>query len=235
MPLPLVRASEAGGASLPSAERLIQCMQLATTAEASTYLYQQATKIFAKMRDQAPVQQVIDNLKLQADTATLVEENKDAGIWSGKPRAPDFAVLQSGLSSKAAAVITEMMGSRTTNVTFDYAVGAAAQFLRGYSKDGLPLPDEVVAELDTLFSSWLSENNMISKGGVIYQADENGQIKKDAKGNPAVVDVDKLRERISNNADGFERYVEKNSKTIQLKAQEQAYPEAEKKEEVTPG
>lgn len=222
MVLPIARRAGNGGMILPSAAAITKCMQLSTTAEAAAYLRDQAEPMFAKFISQPAVKEVMDVITLHADNMSMAQQDSD--VWAGKPTTSSFETLQQGLAERAATQIDAFMEQKATPVVFDFAVNNAAQFLRGYSSEGEAVEPAVAEMMDELFNSWLAENKMISKGGVIYEVTEDGQVKKDAKGNDINADAEKLRERISSPTDGFERFVARKSEALRVTAREQAYP-----------
>jgi hypothetical protein len=171
---------------------------------------------------QPAVREVMDVISLHADNMAMAQ--RDSDVWAGQPTISSFEMLQQGLAEKAATQIDAVMEQKATPVVFDFAVNNAAQFLRGYSSEGQAVEPAVTEMMDELFNSWLAENKMISKGGVIYEVTEDGQIKKDAKGNDIKADAEKLRERISSPTEGFERFVARKSEALRVTAREQAYP-----------
>ncbi len=96
----------------------------------------------------------------------------------------------------------------------------------GYLVEPKPLSDEIVAAMDKLFNAWLAENSLISKGGVIYEGDKNGNIKQNKQNEPIKADPIMLRQKInSNDADGFAHYVQHHNKAVHLTIRLQEYPE----------
>ncbi len=228
--LPLVRGRGAAGRRLPDADAITKCMLLSSTAEAAEYLLTQAKGIFEKMMGQESVKKVIDLLKAHADNINLIKRDS-GGSWAGKPISSDFNKLQHELAAEA----SKFMSEQAKTIKFDYAVSKDSALLRGYSSNGKPLDNEMVSAMDILFNAWLAENNMISKGGVIYEGTKNGQMKQDEQGQPIRANAKMLREKISSNDGGFEQYVHKNNKSVELMIQQQPYPEQQvAPEEVAP-
>ena len=226
MSLPLVRKRGGDGGRLPSAATLTECMRLSTTSEAATYLAVQAKARLANLLDDGPVKKVISILEAHAKNVELATGKGSENLWSGKPLPTDFEELQSKSAAEADAAIKKLMGDKPIDkLVFDFAVGNNAELLRGYTANGQPLGEDLVKAMDKLFNAWLAENKLISKGGVIYEGTEDGQLKIDKQGNPVRANAEALREKIASQTDGFEQYVQKHNKSVQIEIQPQPYPQ----------
>lgn len=217
MSLPLVR-NRASEHPPVTADVIAKCIQVATTPEVAELLFERVSASFGNAVE-AAVQEVVAIVENHANNMRLMGNYGDT--WSGKRPSTPFENYQEDLAAKAA----KALGETQVNVVFDYAISNASQFLRAYSSNGNALPEDTVAAMDKLFNAWLAENNMISKGGVIYEATEDGQIKTDANGNPVRADAQALREKIRSNAGGFQQYLEKNHAPVKVDIQQQPYPE----------
>ncbi len=225
MPLPLVKKRGGGGGHLPSAETLTQCMRLSSTAEAATYLYQQAKVLLASLLSQEPVRKVVGVLEAHANNVEMIKGKGTDNLWAGKQLPTDFEEVQRKSAADAGEAIKKIVGDKPiSKLALDFAVSNASQLLRGYSINGKSLGGDLVAAMDKLFNAWLADNNMLSKGGVIFEGTKDGQIKQDGQGNPVKADAENLREKIVNKEDGFEPYVQKHSKSTQITIQQQPYP-----------
>lgn len=226
MPLPLVRARNGGGGSLPNADAITKCMNLSTTPEAAEYLKNSATELYvnAGLSNDESIKDVLEILRAHEDYITLTSDNRNT--WAGKPPATVFEKRQEDLAAQASKII----GEKVSNVRLDFAISEDSQLLRGYSSNGEALHESDVAAMDKLFNACLAANNMISKDGTIYKGIKTGEIQKDANGELVKADPKDVKATI----DGFERYVQKTNKSAQITIEEQAYPSAQTAEAVGP-
>ena len=88
-----------------------------------------------------------------------------------------------------------------------------------------PLDDKAAAAMDKIFNAWLAQNNMISKGGIIYEAGNDGQIKKDAQGNLVNMDPEIIKKKIMSPENGFESFVRKYNKSLEITMRLHPFPE----------
>ncbi|AHE65947.1 hypothetical protein [Legionella oakridgensis] len=224
--LPLAKPRNGVGLNpLPSALSLQKFMEVATTAEAAKYGFDQ----FKERLQEAGVYN--SSSKILEEMARFVyyreqQTKAAANPWSGEKLPTTIQQFQFNLATEAANQLS------AKSITFDFAVSNASELLRGYSSNGQELDAATVDALDKLFNAWLVENNMMSKGGVIYEMDEKGSIKKDSAGNPVKADADKLRELISNSAHGFEAYVHNKNAEVAISSRQHAYPEQKVEEQV---
>src|SRR3990167_3412585 len=98
--------------------------------------------------------------------------------WDADPACErtDFQNLQANLAEEALERLTVVI---TDPMKMDYALSDLAEFVRGFSVNGKPLSPELLDFCDKLFNSWLAENNLLSKGGKIYEVSDKGIIRKD--------------------------------------------------------
>ena len=151
------------------------------------------------------------------------------GAWAGNSNCllTDFQNLHINRAEKAQAILTSALEG---SLTQEFAL-QAAQFLRGYSADGAPLDAELLAACDDLFNAWLAENNIISQGGQLYEATDNGaMIRSDGKtGVPDNINAAKkadearIRRLLTDPDKGFKSYLAK--KGVQLISRELLNPE----------
>lgn len=87
-----------------------------------------------------------------------------------------------------------------------------------------PLDEKTTELMDSLFNGWLAQNQMLSKGGTIYQADQHGHIKKDPQGKMMVVGPGVLKQKMMSQDGGFESYVRKQNKLIKIKIEWHPFP-----------
>ena len=153
--------------------------------------------------------QLLEEVKKLVDNAQFREDNK-GNPWLGDVaqipviNETDFNLFQKFLATTSATELKE------DKVILDCALSDSAEFLRAYSNE----KGELLDAIDTLFNAWLAENNMISKGGVIYAGTAQGDILEDKKGNPVAVPAEKLRAML--NTGEFAQFVQKNNPAVQV-------------------
>ncbi|WP_133128650.1 hypothetical protein [Legionella nagasakiensis] len=227
MSLPLAKSR--GGISLnplPSALTLEKFMEVATRADTAQYGYE----LFqARLQEAGVLDRSSKILEEMARFVYYREQQTKTSVdaWLGERQLSTIQQFQFNLAAEAAHHISDK------SITFDFAVSDAAELLRGYSSNGQELDAETVEALDKLFNAWLVENNMMSKGGVIYEMDEKGNVKKDTAGNPVKADAEKLKELIQDTHRGFEAYVHNKNDDVMVSTRQHAYPEQKVEEKVT--
>lgn len=225
--LPLVRKRGRENDSAPSSETFAKCIKTASTPEAAEALREQGTARLDAIKGEKPVQQMIDILSNHLDNVKRASVTGD--VWAGKPLANSFDKYHEDLAAKAAKIV----GEKSTNMTLDFALSNKSELLRGYTSNGNLLDKKTESAMDKLFNAWLAENNMISKGGVIYEGTKDtaakDHIKQDNEGNPVRADAKLLREKINDGS--FEQYVQKKNKDAHITIKDQTdvtYPDQAK-------
>lgn len=208
MPFELVRERGKLG-HLPDTDTLTKCMDVATTPEAAQYFlagYEECVKA-AKKSGEEVVQKILGTIRGFVEFVV----GKSAGdYWSGKEPPTAFQKYQQTLAANA----TQALGEK--HIILDFSVSDQSELMRGYSTDDGTLDEKGTDAMDKLFNAWLTENHMISKGGVIYEGTKNGEVKQDNDGNPVRANPDLLREKVGDDKHGFEQYVSKNGKSTQV-------------------
>jgi hypothetical protein len=85
------------------------------------------------------------------------------------------------------------------------------------------LEPEAIEALDNLFNAWLVAHGMLSQDGVLYKADEAGEILCDAKQNQLRVDPNEFRRLMADPEHGFKAYAA--GKGARVTPVEQQFPE----------
>ena len=107
------------------------------------------------------------------------------------------------------------------------AVSDNGEFIRGYSdQDGNPLNDDAQEAINMVFNAWLAENHLISNPPVICEGTPDGKIKEDKKGNPIVVQGEKLRTLLDDPKTGFSAFVQKRNPATNIEVRLFDYDEA---------
>lgn len=78
------------------------------------------------------------------------------------------------------------------------------------------LDEQTVAALDKLFNAWLALNGLVSKGGVLYLADNFGNILCDEQKRQKKADPQQFRALIADPDKGFQAYTAKKGMNISL-------------------
>lgn len=204
--LKLVTSSESS--RLPTMQSIKKAIEVANMPEVAEYLHEQLKEIAAqlKLTDQIPT--LLSDLKKYADRVAKAVGHK-GDIWGGEFQAVSkFQNYQRALATQAA----ENIG--TDHITMHYAIDEEnAHFIRGYQGiDGNPPPESTVNSMDTLFNAWLADNDMISRDGIIYEADEQGHIKKDETQGEVKAKADKIKQIIEK----LPAYVKNNNQSVEM-------------------
>lgn len=203
--------------SLPSPESLNKAVAVAANQlETLQYL---ATNLYTSLEKGGLVKECSKLIDEVGNLVANAQFNRDNQVnaWLGNVKQvlaanniTDFASFHHFLANMSAAELKQQA------VTFDCAVSDSSEFIRGYCDDeGNVLDEEKVQVMDTLFNAWLADNNMLSKGGVIYQATAQGDIAQDKKGNALVAPAEQLR-TLLDKTNGFGEFVQKNNKEVQV-------------------
>ncbi len=147
-------------------------------------------------------------------------EKKQAMSWAGK-RPPgisetDFIRFQNYLATASAEQLQHLL------ITLDCAISDASEYIRAFSSDEQVIEGAELEDLDTQFNVMLAEKNMLSQGGVIYQATADGEIKLDAKNNPQKASPAVVREMLSGS--DFERSLQKVKPDVKIEIRLHDYP-----------
>jgi hypothetical protein len=211
---------------VPVTGQIQKAMEVAeTSVEAADYLVTRFTEILAQARlsDKPDGKAMLARVE---DYAKYVKFklNSSAQPWIGEEGATTgFKIMQENLARDAAALFKEE--AIEGDLRLDFAVSNKSEFIRGYSADTKALPSKVVEQLDKLFNAFLAESSVVGKGGVLYQADEKGEIL--ANQGSLEEHAQNMRELIKND---FEDYMQ--DKEIPLSVYQQPYPDQTQEKQV---
>lgn len=208
--------------TLPGKDALVKCKEVAArTVEAAVYLQKQFVNLLTSAGKVDAARPAIDNINEFVDLVMMQQESRN-DYWSGKAGPlSDFQNLQQNMAEKAAQIAaTQVEG----DIKIDFAINNKAQFVRGYSTHGENVDAETTKSLDKLLNAYLAEHNLISKGSVIYEGDEKGQIRRDSKGQPMLADVQKAKQVLSDSAKGFEHFLQQSGKSVKVNTEQHDYP-----------
>jgi hypothetical protein len=213
--LPLARTNGDKTKGIPTPDALNKVLEVVGNKFETLQYF--ATNLHASLEKSGLVKeckQLLQEVENLVANAQFREDNK-GNPWLGDTsqmpaiNETDFNLFQKFLATTSA---TELKGKE---VILDCALSDSAEFLRAYSNaKGELLEDEELNAMDTLFNAWLAENDMISKGGVIYAGTTNGDILEDKKGKPVVVPAEKLRAMLD--AGEFAQFVQKKNPEAQV-------------------
>ncbi|STX27727.1 Dot/Icm secretion system substrate [Legionella beliardensis] len=211
----------------PTKEALMQAVAIADTPAAVDYLKQQLTKVFSKVKIEA-MDKVLEKIA-EYQTNVHMERGNRPDPWTGNTDTrTDFQNAQLNHGISALEKISPQLDEG--NLKMDFAISDLAQLLRAFSLDNQPLSPEVASVIDKLFNAWLAEQDMVSKGSAIYEADASGKIKTDKQGNPIKADAEKIRQLIHDRDKGFDQFLNDKfsklitDKNITASIQEHKYP-----------
>lgn len=210
-----------GSPHIPNSDDISKCMAVATKPEAAEYCYARVTEVFkaAKKLDKSIVSSVMETVSDYVDYVILAHSGGNE--WAGKSPPSAFQNYQEGLATIAAKIIHDK------KVELDYAISDDSQFLRGYTSDGNALDDESASAMDKSFNAWLASNELYSKGGFIYKSPADGQMDME-EDDPVKVNADEFRELIQDPNKGFEQYMRKTNKSVQMTMYRQEHQSSEK-------
>ena len=143
------------------------------------------------------------------------QENTKVSPWLGDTQRlalneTDFSLFHKFLASENAKAVAALFANQTpgTENIMNYAVSVAGEYIRNFTFEGDVLEGQALAEMDGLFNAWLVDNNMINSDGVLYERTAAGEIKRDPKGKPAIMDSEKFKDLLHDQTKGFEHYVQ---------------------------
>lgn len=210
-----------------SNETLLKLVETATTLPAAEYTREKMLDYFDRFNLTEKSDLVIKEFDKLVDFAATGEPSS-AGPWAGTPPPTRFERFQAQNAVKALNEVTEQQ------VLFEYAISDKTEMIRGYSSQGKPLGEQRSEVFDKLLNAWLAENRMVSKQGVVYEADENGVIKKDSEGQPKRADADRLRQMIADKQQGLSAFISRQNGKVELSIKSYPYQAPQAAQKATP-
>lgn len=223
--------------TLPSKDDLIKIKETVTDHDVGLYMLDHFMDRLAAANKVEEGRPAYENMSAFVDLLALQSKNR-GDPWAGIPGPlNDFQNLQQNRAEEAAEKAGPKIEGKTLVV--EAAVSDKSQMVRAFStlqedvKTGKlkkeALDPEIRQELDKMMQAALAEENLISKGSVIYQGDEKGQIHRDSKGEPLLADVEKVKQVINNSAKNLEGYFKQAGKNnIDVQVKERPFPEQPK-------
>ncbi len=231
--LPVAESVDKNNA-MPSKESIYQAMETITTPDAAQYFLEGILKKLEQTKMLEQSMPLVEAIRKFVDSIKAQRSETSAAPWSGDTRksnmsfeAFSFQTLQENFAATAAVAL----GGKV--IDMDFAISDDGQYVRAYSNTAEGVDEETALAMDTIFNAWLAKDHMISKGGVIYEGTDSGEIKKNDQGGDVRVTGDKLeklKENIGSSEEGglkkfVQDRVEEHKSTITLEVFEQKFPE----------
>ncbi|STX50237.1 Dot/Icm secretion system substrate [Legionella busanensis] len=214
----------------PNKDAILKALEVASLSpEAAKYLCERLSETFSKVKIEAS-NEVWERVRQFAENVSI-RYGKSSDPWTGRPDdiKTDFENAQHNM---AVALLDEVSPSLADGqLNMDFAISDDAQLLRAFSLNEKPLDAKTATAMDTLFNSWLAENEMVSQDSVIYEADRNGRIKEDKNGQPTKANAERVRQLIADRDNGFAPFLNDKFKAhtphqnLKASVQQHAYPE----------
>jgi len=209
--LPTVRRSGANMTFVPDSDAFTKCLEVAANdPEVLYYLRDRAQEIFSssKSMSETVINSVMGTINDYINYVELAHASR-GDEWVGKIPTSPFQNYQEGL----AAIASKIMSGK--KVEFDYDMGDDSQFLRRYISEDNPLDEHSEEAMDKSFNAWLAANHLYSKSGIIYESTPDGHIKMEGD-NAVKVNADDFRKLIKDPKKGFEQYMSRTNKSMQV-------------------
>ncbi len=223
MELTLAKAANTA-LKMPDAKALEKLFSVATNHEVAVYFHDRLAAQVTSCGLSVDFKDVMTEVKKFAE---IVKAQTETGseFWSGQVRdaaVSSFRNFQINLSVAATEALQSKFADKP--IQFDFAMDNNSALLQGFSTaDGSPLDEEAAAQMNAIYSDWLTERGMICEDGFIYESSEDGNKKKieegKNKGKDKKVDPEDYKkafmgERTDNNntSQGFAAFVKQKSK-----------------------
>lgn len=206
---------------LPPKEVLLLCMKVAgSSIEGAEYFARRFEEQLKTAKMLPEFNDILDKVKEFAEFVRY-KLSSSTQPWLGQQNyLSDFQNMQENLASAAAKKLERLVNG---DITLDIAFGPSGNMLRGFSDANGLVSAETTTALDTILNSWFAKQNNVSKGGRIFQADKNGEIKLNARGEEASADSDHLKEIINDPEVGCKTFMEEKGISVSVRLHE--YPE----------
>lgn len=187
--LPLARASKGGNIADASAIRGL--FGVVTIPEVVAYFREQFARQ-VQLLDVKEGEKYHEVISAIDDFVNIVNAQSEmgSGYWSGAERdavVSRFRNYQEALGREALEQLTTKLAGQVLN--FDFAISADSQLQQlATHQDGTELDTNAEAQVNAIFSDWLTSNRMLCQDGVIYHCLENGEPERDKAGQMKKVD-----------------------------------------------
>lgn len=219
--LEIVKPRGGAGAVVVGSEAFKRMFDLCCSKEVAQYMYDQ-TEAYLKRAgifESEPYQQILVCLRDLVEYQTLAEDS--GKIWQGEPASTAFQNVQ---FQKAVAFLDKLDASKP--IQFDFAVGDQAELVGVFTVDGQPLNAATETGMTNLLLAWLSQNQLLNKDGVIYEATASGDIRQ-RDGQEVIANPGALRQQILDEKTGLAAYVQQKNKEVQLTLEPHNYAESQ--------
>lgn len=174
MNLPLARSGKSD-LTMADASAVGKLFTIATTVEAADYFQKQFKDRVERMGLTDKFTKVLEEVDR---FVSLVHDSSSnsSQFWSGREEdaaRSNFMNFQKNLSEAAVAALVSSMAGQVIN--FDFDINKDAMLLQGSSIDGVSLDEPTTAQINNIFSDWLTQNGMICKDGIIYEYSDQMQ------------------------------------------------------------
>lgn len=199
---------------LPSKDILVDCTEIATTADAARYLAVSIEAIFAKERVLEQFRGLVQKFHEHADEVEAGEMQQDQ-IWAGAAP-PTLYEADAEQRIEAEEQQVDPIPEVPEQVTMEIAFDDDNKLERGYIVNN-EMPDEaMVRRLDSFFHGWLAKEKHLCRSQLILEATDTGEVKRDEQGEPVQADLDDFKERVLEKERGLQRYVQSHARGIEL-------------------
>ncbi|WP_131782197.1 hypothetical protein [Legionella gresilensis] len=214
----------------PNKDAILKAFEVVCLSpDAAKYLTERLSETFSKVKIEASAE-VLDRVK-QFEKNVSIRYGKLSDPWRGRPEdiKTDFENAQHNMGLALLEDVSPSLADGQLNM--DFAISDDSQLLRAFSLNEQPLDTTAATAIDTLFNSWLAENEMVSRDSVIYESDRNGDIKIDENGQLTKANAQRVRELIADRDNGFAHYLNEKFKNhtphqdLKASVQPHAYPE----------
>jgi hypothetical protein len=207
--------------NVPTQEALQDAMALAqNSTEAATYLASRFKEIVMHLKKPEQYKELVSQLDNFARIVRF-KLNASNDTWSGKDA--EKSAHKNMHENLANSAVKNLQEEKEKSFTLDYAMDEKAHFLRGFSGDNKPLNEASANSMDILFNAYLAHNNIISKSGILYKADDNGDVQFSVSGEPLHADVERVKGML--NEKSFDKFLAQ--KGLKLTSQEHPFPGSE--------
>lgn len=165
------------------------------------------------------MQTFIEGAVAIATSSRAIFEGKD--VMGGEEPPTQFIALQEAYQSQALASL-QQDGSANKSTTMSIDVKDDGTMLRGYSQDGKPLDSEnassrkTINNFDAMAKSWMAKQNIFYQDGKLFAANNKGEMKKNAKGEPVTFLPEDFRKVLRDPVEGMMAFMKKLGVNMQL-------------------
>jgi len=185
MNLPLAR-SGTKELTMADATAMGRLFSIATTVEAADYFQAQFKDKIQRMGLTDKFTKVMEEIdrfvSLVHDSSSNSSQFSSDQFWSGQEEDAARSIFKNFQKKLSDAAVAELVGSMAGQViNFDFDINKDAMLLQGSSIDGVSVDEKTTAQINNIFSDWLTQNGMICNDGIIYEYSDREQKPVDSK------------------------------------------------------